>query len=71
MRGIYKNGKIEYRTPVVYALTRGNWKTGFSGNKKIGGDVKYYEVVSDVELIEGERYKFEVVDGKAYILTKK
>jgi len=70
-RGIYKNGKIEYRTPVVRALSGGNWKTGWSGIKKVGGDIKQYEVVSDVDLIEGEYYRFEVIDGKAHIIIKK
>lgn len=70
-RGTYRNGKIEYKTPVVVGLIGGNWKTGFSGTKKFGGETKYYDVVSDTELIEGERYRFELIDNKAHILLKK
>jgi len=67
MRGIYKNNKIEYITPVVSFLTGGNWKTGFSGTGRSGGEKRYYDVVSDHELKEGERYWFDLIDGKAHI----
>lgn len=67
MRGTYKKGKIEYHTPSVAFLTRGNWKTGFSGVGRTGGKKLYYDVVSDIELEEGKNYSFDLIDGKAHI----
>lgn len=71
MIGRYVNGKIQYHTPRYNALSGGNWSTGWSRISKTGGDLIEYEVVSEIELKEGETYQFTVIENKAHIKNKK
>lgn len=71
MNGKYMNGKIHYFTPIYNFLAGGNWKDGFSKVSSSGGDKKEYEIIDSAAILkEGKWYDFELIDGKAKILTK-
>lgn len=71
MRGIYTKGKIQYHTPRYNSLSGGSWKTGWSGVKSTGGEIIEYDVVSDIDLVEGEWYEFKLENNIAHIKQKK
>lgn len=64
--GKYKDGKIHYTSPIVNFLTGGNWKTGFSGVGRSGGDTVEYDIINETDevLEENKFYYFEIVDEK-------
>jgi hypothetical protein len=67
-KGIYRNGKIYYHTPIVNALTGGSWEKGWSGTKKFGG-LEIVEVVNinDWWTSFNQEVEFELVESKAVI----
>lgn len=70
--GKYVNGKIEYYSPRVHFLSKGNWKTGWSDSKTFGGEKFEYEVKNpnNLKLEEGVRYRFIIEDKVAIIFSK-
>lgn len=67
-KGIYRNGKIYYHTPIVNALTGGSWEKGWSGTKSFGG-LQIVDVinVNDWWTSFNQEVEFELVDGKVSI----
>lgn len=71
---MYKDGKINYHTPVYHYLRTGpgGMKNDVIGTGSTGGDVITYDVINE-NLSEFENlkfYKFEILDGKAKIINK-
>ena len=49
-KGVYLGeGKVVYRQPIVTALTGGNWEKGWSGTKRMGGDVVELKVLNRLD----------------------
>ena len=49
-KGVYVGGDvIMYRQPIVNALTGGNWETGWSGSKTMGGDTVKLKVLNRLD----------------------
>ena len=67
MKGKFKDNKIIYVTPIYNFLTGGNWKDGWSGSGRSGGEIIEYDVVSNSDLENDKRYEFEIIDGKAQV----
>lgn len=71
--GYYQSNidKIRYTTPSYNYLASGDWKTGFRGVERNGGEDIYYDIINK-ELIDESKfngsYEFEVIDGKAKII---
>ena len=67
-KGIFFGKKIYYRAPKYKVLSGGNWKTGWSGSKTIGG-IKSYEPINLHEwwAESCQEVFFEIRDGKAFI----
>lgn len=71
MIGKLINGKIIHYTPRYNFLSGGNWKDGWSGTVSTGGEKKEYDYLeSDVEMVEGRRYRFELEGGVAKIIKR-
>lgn len=62
--GTFKNGKMVYHTPTYNALGMGNWKDGWSGVVKTGGDEILYSIINPNNLIEGKNYHFIIIDDE-------
>jgi hypothetical protein len=72
MIGKLVNGKIVYTPPIYNFLSGGNWKDGFSRVSSTGGDGQEYEYSkTNIEMIDGCRYEFELENGVAKIIKKK
>ena len=70
MIGKLINGKIIYHAPIYNFLSGGNWKDGWSKIQSTGGEIRYDYDSTDVEMIEGCRYEFELENNVAKILKK-
>jgi hypothetical protein len=61
MTGKLLNGKIVYHTPIYNSLSGGSWENGWSRTCTTGGDkIEYDYEETNIEMIEGYRYKFEL-----------
>jgi len=71
MIGKLVNGKIVYSPPIYNFLSGGNWQDGFSKVSSTGGgEMKYDYSETDVEMVEGCRYRFELEDNIAKIIKR-
>lgn len=69
MSGKYIQGKIHHTSPIYNFLTKGDWKNGFSGIRRMGGNRSIFEVNAGSKILEeGKWYKFELIDEIAHIL---
>jgi hypothetical protein len=71
MIGKLVNGKIVYYTPIYNFLTGGSWENGWSRTTTTGGSkIAYDYEETNIEMIEGSRYKFELENNVAIIIKR-
>lgn len=71
MIGKLVDGKIVYYTPRYNFLSGGNWKDGWSGTVSTGGERREYVYSkTNIDMIEGRRYVFELKNNIAKIIRR-
>ena len=72
-KGVYLgDGRVLYRQPIVNALYGGNWDKGWSGTKRMGGNVVELEVLNRLDWWPSPRQEvyFEYKGDNSVMITK-